>query len=113
MNNLQSAINKSISYETYGIGDLANKFEIKDVIDTFDLAKEYFKNYDFSKTYDLDTISDYYLVKKICYYRKLLSFVVPEYKKSVEDFLIFYEDVLSKFNDYKISEFFNLFISKP
>ena len=63
-NNLQE-ICKSISYEIYEIGDMANPHELNGAISSIDEAKNYFASYDFLKKYDLDRVADYYLVKKL------------------------------------------------
>ena len=75
--NLQE-ICKSISYEIYEIGDMANPHELNGAISSIDEAKNYFESYDFSKKYALDTIADYYLVKKLIDLKKLSPYATDE-----------------------------------
>lgn len=105
--NLQE-ICTSLSYEIYEVRDMANPYELNTVINSFNSAKEYFKDYDFSKKYDLDTIADYYLVKKICAYRKFLPYLKDEDSKKIV-FLDYYDDIIKKYKDDNIADFYNAF----
>ena len=106
-NNLQGLCN-IFSYEIFDLSDLANSFDLKAVINSFNVAKEYFIDYDFSKEYDLNVVADYYLVKKICNFRKLLPYVTDEYRDKM-GFLEYFEEILNKFQEDNIADFYNCF----
>ena len=105
--NLQTICN-FISYEVYEIGDMANPHELNGAISSINEAKNYFASYDFSKKYDLDTVADYYLVKKLIDLKKLSPYATDEYKEKIK-LLDFYDGILKQFNEQQIAEFYNSF----
>lgn len=97
---------RHFTYQIYSINDLANAFEINNVVETFEEQKKYFDTYNFSVDYTLANIADYYIVKKICYFRNYLDRVVEEKKKSIENIINYYEDIIDRFEKKRIALFY-------
>lgn len=105
MNNLAKILGH-FTYQIYPINDLANGHEISMLLETFEKQKKYFADYKFSDKYTLVNIADYYAVIKICNYRKYLDRVVDSKKKRLIVCLDYYDDILKRFDKYKISLFY-------
>lgn len=108
MNNSLQKVLPTITYQIYDLYDMANSMELKQVLDNNDGLKTYFEKYDFSKDYNLDTIADYFLVKKIIDLKKLYPYATDEYKEKIR-LLDYYDSILKKFEEKRIIDFYKKF----
>lgn len=65
MNSLKNIL-IGIAHVKYSEDDWGNNYEVKTITSVEDQIVNYFTDYDFNAQFDIDRVSDYYLISKIC-----------------------------------------------
>ena len=104
--NIQEII--SIDCELYPADDLANVWEFDSLIKHFEEVKNYFDCFDFDAPYTSNTLTDYFIVDKICAW-DFSNRLTPEYEIKYVEIKTYFETIKSKYEIRKIVEFLKSF----
>lgn len=77
MNSLKNIL-VSVAHIKYSEDDWGNDYEVKTIISSKDQLENYFIGYDFNVQFDIDVVSDYYLIDKICQMESLKNRIVDD-----------------------------------
>lgn len=75
MNSLKNIL-IGIAHVKYSEDDWGNNYEVKTITSVEDQIVNYFTDYDFNAQFDIDRVSDYYLISKICQMESLKDKII-------------------------------------
>lgn len=100
-----------IDCEIFSADDWANGRELRAIIEKFDEIKAYLNSYNFAAPYTADTLTDYFIVTKICAWN-FIDRVNENYKDKYLEIKDFFEKISLKYERKKIVEFLKSFSFK-
>ena len=109
MNSLKDIL-VGVAHIKYSEDDWGNDYEIRKIISAKVQIEDYFVSYDFNSQFDIDMVSDYYLISKICLMESLQNRIInDEIRTSFGEIINFCGTIKEQFPIRNLIAFYNTF----